>query len=177
MVIGPGFGHEEKLRSFFGQLTGRAIVLDADGLTAFRNHKDLLFNRVGGEGGALVLTPHDGEFARLFPDLAADGALSKVERARAAAQRAHAVVLSKGADTVIAAPDGRALISVNAPPHLATAGSGDVLAGVIGGLLAQGVPAFEAAAMGAWLHGEAGSTLGAGLTADSLADAIRPCQA
>ena len=173
VVIGPGFGQLDKLRSFFPQLVSRAVVLDADGLTAFADHGARLFEREGARG-PLVLTPHEGEFARLFPDLAADSAFGKVERARAAARRADAVILYKGADTVIAAPDGRAVIAADAPPTLATAGSGDVLAGTIGGLLAQGMPPFEAAALGAHLHAEAALALGPGLTADTLCEAIRP---
>ncbi len=173
-VLGPGFGVSKKTRTFALALRNRRLVLDADGITAFRDEPHALFEAFGTGETRLVLTPHEGEFARLFPDVAADDALSKIDMTIAAARRANAAVVYKGADTVIAAPDGWALVNENAPAWLATAGSGDVLAGIIGGLLAQGMPAFEAAAAGVWLHGEAGARLGEGLTADDLAAAIRP---
>ncbi len=173
-VLGPGFGVGPKARAFVAALAAanRHLVLDADGITAFAEDRQPLFSAFADGAPRLVLTPHEGEFARLFPDLAADPALSKVDRARQAAVRANAAVVYKGADSVIAAPDGRALINENAPPSLATAGSGDVLAGIIGGFLAQGVPAFEAAAAGVWLHGEAARRAGASLTADTLINHI-----
>lgn len=176
-VLGPGFGVGVKARDFALALKGRLLVLDADGLTAFKEDPQSLFAAFAGGDTRLVLTPHEGEFGRLFADLAADPSLGKVDKALAAAARAHAVIVYKGADTVIAAPDGRALINDNAPPWLATAGSGDVLAGMIGGFLAQGVPAFEAAAAGVWLHGEAGQRAGQGLTAEDLAGAVKPFSA
>lgn len=172
-VLGPGFGVGDKVRDFALALRDRPLVLDADGLTSFAKNPDRLFSAFAEREPHLVLTPHEGEFARLFPDIAADTAMSKVDKARAAAARAHAAVIYKGADTVIAAPDGRAAINTNAPPFLATAGSGDVLAGIAGGLLAQGMPAFEAAAAAVWLHGEAGRRAGKGLTAEDLPPAIR----
>ncbi|MBB3453231.1 NAD(P)H-hydrate epimerase [Rhizobium sp. BK313] len=173
-VLGPGFGAGEKARQFVLALSGRHLVLDADGITSFRDEPQRLFDAFADGPTRLVLTPHEGEFARLFPDIAADNALSKVEKARAAAARAHAAIIYKGADSVIAAPDGRALINANAPSWLATAGSGDVLAGIIGGLLAQGAPAFEAAAAGVWLHGAAGQRAGKGLTAEDLVAHVTP---
>jgi hydroxyethylthiazole kinase-like uncharacterized protein yjeF len=154
-------------------LCDRHLILDADGISSFKDDPKVLFELFAGEP-RLVLTPHDGEFARLFPDIAADKKAGKVDKALAAARRANAAVIYKGADTVIASPDGRALINANAPAWLATAGSGDVLAGIIGGLLAQGLPAFEAAAAGVWLHGEAGQRAGKGLTAEDLAAHVLP---
>jgi NAD(P)H-hydrate epimerase len=173
-VLGPGFGAGEKARQFVLAISDRHLVLDADGITSFRDDPQRLFDVFADGPTRLVLTPHEGEFARLFPDLAADNALSKVEKTRAAAARAHAAIIYKGADSVIAAPDGRALINANAPSWLATAGSGDVLAGIIGGLLAQGAPAFEAAAAGVWLHGVAGQQAGKGLTAEDLVAYVTP---
>ncbi|ENN87090.1 putative carbohydrate kinase protein [Rhizobium freirei PRF 81] len=173
-ILGPGFGAGEKARQFCLALADRHLVLDADGITSFRDDPQQLFDAFAAGPTRLVLTPHEGEFARLFPDIAADTALSKVGKARAAAARAHAAIIYKGADSVIAAPDGRALINANAPPWLATAGSGDVLAGIVGGLMAQGAPAFEAAAAGVWLHGLAGQHAGKGLTAEDLVASVKP---
>jgi len=178
-LLGPGFGVNEKARIFAAAIlrSGEAeapahLVLDADGITAFAREPELLFAEASGSHGSLVLTPHLGEFARLFPDLAGDEQLSKLGRARAAAARSGAIVLLKGPDTVIAAPDGRAVINANATPYLATAGSGDVLAGMITGLLAQKMPAFEAAAASAYLHAEAASAFGPGLIAEDLPDML-----
>ncbi|WP_117191161.1 NAD(P)H-hydrate dehydratase [Rhizobium terrae] len=168
-VLGPGFGIGEKARQFALILKDRPLVLDADGITSFKARPQELFDAfAGGSDPHLVLTPHEGEFSRLFPDLAANDDLSKVEKAIGAAERAHAAIVYKGADTVIAGPDGRAYVNTNGPPWLATAGSGDVLAGMIGALLAQGMPAFESAAAAVYLHGEAGKRAGRGMTAEDL---------
>ena len=174
-VIGPGFGRFALLKAFVLALLdparARPMVLDADVFSAFALEGETLFAAIKASGQPVVLTPHEGEFARVFPDLA-DMALPKQERTREAATRSGAVVILKGADTVIAAPDGRAVISNNGGPELATAGSGDVLSGFAGGLLAQGMPAFEAACAAVWHHGEAGRALGPGLVAEELVAAI-----
>lgn len=169
VLIGPGNGVSAVTRDRVTKVldgavgAGRGVVLDADALTVFADQPDDLFNSLNENS---VITPHDGEFFRLFPDLKQSE--SKLDRARRAATRAGAVVVLKGADTVIAAPDGRALINDNAPPDLATAGAGDVLAGMITGLMAQGMPAFEAAGAAVWVHGAAGAAFGVGLIAEDL---------
>jgi hydroxyethylthiazole kinase-like uncharacterized protein yjeF len=148
-LIGPGAGVSAATRTQALAMlaTRRPVLLDADALTVFAGRVDELAEAIH---GPCVLTPHDGEFARLF-----DATGDKLKRARAAARRSGAIIVLKGADTVIAAPDGRAVVNTNAPPTLATGGSGDVLGGMILGLLAQGMDAFLAAAAGVWLHGAA----------------------
>lgn len=173
-VLGPGFGVGDRARDFALALCDRALVLDADGITSFQAHSSELFERLSVAGGRVVMTPHEGEFARLFPEISRDQRLSKIDKAQAAAAISHATIVYKGADTVIASPDGKVAVNANAPPSLATAGSGDVLAGIIGAHLAQGMPAFEAAAAGVWRHGAAGTRAGAGLTAETLVAAIPP---
>ena len=170
VIAGPGLGGGTETRALVNAVlaSGAAAVLDADALTAFREGPQALFDQIRHPA---VLTPHEGEFERLFPGLLKSAA-SKVEAARTAAARAGAVVLLKGADTVIATPDGRAAINANAPATLATAGAGDVLAGFIGGLLAQGMGPFEAACAGAWLHGDAAGRFGPGLIAEDLPEIL-----
>lgn len=175
-VLGPGFGDHENARAFAVRLgrAGRRLVLDADGITAFQENREFLADSFAGEHPRLVVTPHEGEFARLFPEIASDKTAGKPDKALAAASKLGAVIVYKGADTVIAAPDGRAAIEEQAPPSLATAGSGDVLAGIIGALLAQGLPAFEAACAGVHMHGQAALRAGNGLTAEDLVRAVLP---
>jgi hydroxyethylthiazole kinase-like uncharacterized protein yjeF len=170
VVLGPGAGTGEATRAMVhAVLAGKAAaVLDADALTAFKDDPAAMLALLR---EPVVLTPHEGEFERIFPGLAAKSQ-TRVEAARAAAAAARCTVLLKGPDTVIAAPDGRAIVNTNAPPSLATAGSGDVLAGFIGGLMAQRVDSYRAAAMAAWLHGEAAYRFGPGLIAEDLPEAL-----
>jgi ADP-dependent NAD(P)H-hydrate dehydratase / NAD(P)H-hydrate epimerase len=166
LAIGPGAGDD--IADTVCDLLDRGIatVLDADAITAFEVNSGRLFKHLNPGD---VMTPHVGEFARLFPDISVG---DRQKAALLAAQRSGAVVLLKGAETIIASPDGRIAINRHASPWLATAGSGDVLTGLICGLLAQGIAAFDAACIGAWLHGDIGVRAGPGLTAESMIDDI-----
>jgi ADP-dependent NAD(P)H-hydrate dehydratase / NAD(P)H-hydrate epimerase len=175
VALGPGLGVGADTTALVETaLDGeRALVLDADALTSFAEKPAALFAAIAAQTRPVVLTPHTGEFSRLFNEVVQDtDRSSKLSMARAAAKVSGAVVLVKGPDTVIAAPEGRATINENAPPWLATAGAGDVLAGMIAGLLAQHMPAFEAACAAAWLHGEAGNEAGPGLISEDLPEVL-----
>lgn len=166
LLIGPGAGVTAATRQRVLQLlaTQRPVLLDADAISVFADQPEELFRAIT---GPCVLTPHEGEFRRLFKP---DG--DRLSQARGAAARSGAVVVLKGQHTVIAALDGRAIVNRNAPPTLATAGSGDVLSGIILGLLAQGMPAYLAAAAGVWVHGAAATAFGPGLIAEDLPDLL-----
>jgi NAD(P)H-hydrate epimerase len=164
--IGPGAGVNEatRIRALAMLATRKPTVIDADAISVFASRTDELCHAIR---GPCVITPHEGEFKRLF-----DSSGDKLTRARRAARSSGAVVVLKGADTVIAAPDGRAVINSNAPATLATAGSGDVLGGLILGLLTQGMDAFPAAAAAVWVHGAAAAEFGVGLLAEDLPDLV-----
>jgi ADP-dependent NAD(P)H-hydrate dehydratase / NAD(P)H-hydrate epimerase len=205
LVMGPGLGVGEKTRALVRAALNvdresgappRAVVLDADALTSFEDEAFGLAQMIRRRGRGVVLTPHDGEFARLFGragqndrsqwlglDMLEQVLLShldglhsesKLDRARAAAGLSGAVVVLKGPDTVVADLDGLATIAEDLPPWLATAGSGDVLAGIVGGLLAQSAPPFEAASAAVWLHGAAARHFGPGLVAEDIPENLPP---
>ena len=171
VLLGPGLGTGPATRDLVSVAAsaGRRMVIDADALTSFKSEAAALGDALREGAAEAVLTPHEGEFARLFDGTdATEASLSKLERARRAAALVGAIVVLKGADTVIAAPDGRAAVNDHATPWLGTAGAGDVLGGLIAGLLAQGMAPFEAACAGVWLHGDAGLRHGPGLIAEDI---------
>ncbi len=183
VVLGPGLGVGQRTRDLVlsalastasgddEEEPARSIVLDADALSSFAKEPETLFAAIAGSAHATVLTPHDGEFAKLFGATAEAGA-SKLERARKAAAASGATLVLKGADTVVAEPGGRASIAAGDAPWLATAGSGDVLSGMIGGLLAQAMPTFEAASAAVWMHAEAARRYGPGLIAEDIPEML-----
>lgn len=164
MAVGPGAGVSDALRELVIQLLGKRIpiVIDADAITVFEDGTEHLFNGLHPHS---VMTPHEGEFTRLFPDIKLD---DRVAAAIEAGCRSGAVLLLKGPQTIIAAPDSEFALNDHASPWLASAGSGDILTGLVCGLLAQGLPAFDSACIAAWLHGDIGRRFGPGLTADDM---------
>jgi NAD(P)H-hydrate epimerase len=166
VLVGPGAGVSEDTRDqvLAALAAGKFTVLDADSLSVFADDPDALFSAIS---SPCVLTPHEGEFSRIF---AVDG--DKLSRTRAAAERSGAVVILKGSDTVIASPDGHAVIDSTAPPELSTGGTGDVLAGFVLGFMAQGMTAFDAACAAVWFHGAAAAAFGPGLIAEDLPEQI-----
>ena len=185
LVAGPALGTGGDQQRLIEQALelDMGLLFDADGITCFAEgvaagsmSMAMMHDSPAAQSGRLVLTPHEGEFARLFPDLSyrmrEEKRLSKLDCAVAASQRSGAVIVLKGADTVVASPDGYAVIHSQGIPYLATAGSGDVLAGIVGGLMAQGMPAFDAASAAVWLHSQAGSTLGPGLISEDLIEVL-----
>jgi hydroxyethylthiazole kinase-like uncharacterized protein yjeF len=175
VLIGPGIGVGERAKAMvLAALASKAsVVLDADAITSFAAEPETLFDAVKSRGAPVVLTPHDGEFTRLFGQMP-EG--SKLDHARAAASRSGAVLLLKGSDTVVAAPDGRASINATSSPWLATAGTGDVLAGIVLGLLAQHMEAFAAASAAVWMHGRAAQLFGPGLISEDLPEMLPEVQ-
>lgn len=172
VLIGPGAGADPEVRDLVTAVlsSGAVAVLDAEGITAYQHAPAELFEQIKARPAPTIMTPHEGEFRRIFPDL--ENEPSKLERARRAAEISGSVIILKGADTVVAAPDGLASINETAPPWLATAGSGDVLAGLVTGLLSQGMAAFDAAAAAVWIHSEAAVSFGPGLIAEDMADLL-----
>jgi NAD(P)H-hydrate epimerase len=166
--IGPAAGVTKRTRKNVIDLirSGKKVVADADGLSVFEDKPLELFNAINSiDNVNCVLTPHSGEFVRLFPYLKI---LDKITATRSAAKLSGAVVINKGADTVISAPDGRTVISNNAPATLATAGTGDVLAGLVTGLQAQNMSSFDAACAAVWIHCECANAFGVGLISEDL---------
>jgi hydroxyethylthiazole kinase-like uncharacterized protein yjeF len=174
VVLGPGMGVSSQTRACARLVlaSGKPCVLDADALTCFVGLQDELFDAIKAmPERPVVMTPHRGEFLKLF-GAASSGEGGKIDAARTAAKTSGAIIVFKGPDTVIAQPDGQAVVNTNAPPTLATAGAGDVLAGFIAGLMAQGMAGFAAACAGVWLHGRAAQIFGPGLIAEDIAPTL-----
>ncbi|WP_051548137.1 NAD(P)H-hydrate dehydratase [Sneathiella glossodoripedis] len=166
ILIGPANGVTDRTRAFVVEAlkTDACVVLDADAITVFQNDPEELFTLIRAKkGGAVIMTPHEAEYKRVF-----DFEGNALERARAAAQSSGAVIILKGATTVVASPDGRVILNTHSSPWLATAGSGDALAGIVCGLLACLKSSFEAAASSVWIHGDAGLRLGPGMIAEDI---------
>jgi hydroxyethylthiazole kinase-like uncharacterized protein yjeF len=174
VLIGPGAGlSQETCDNVASVLSSEAtVIIDAEGLTAFEQNAQELFGLIQKRSAATIITPHKGEFDRIFPELG--NAESKLEQAKRAAEISGAVVIFKGPVTIISAPDGLSAIMGDAPPWLATAGTGDVLAGMITGLCAQGMSPFDAAAAGVWMHGELARTFGPGMISEDMPDLLPP---
>jgi len=175
VLLGPGGGVGAAMRDLVRAALGSeaAVVLDADALVSFSGELGALAGAIRARSRPVVLTPHEGEFSRLFNLIHEDANLrSKIEKTSTASRQCSGILLMKGADTVVAEPGGQAAIADNAPAELATAGSGDVLAGMLTGLLAQGMPAFLAACAAVWLHGEAAREFGPGLISEDLPDML-----
>jgi NAD(P)H-hydrate epimerase len=167
VLIGPGVGIGERTKAMVlaALASNAAAVLDADAITSFANDADTLCARLRSRAAPVALTPHEGEFARLFGPI---GEGARLEAARGAAARSGAIVLLKGSDTIVASPGGRASINATSSPWLATAGTGDVLAGIVLGLLAQRMEPFAAVSAAVWMHGRAAQLFGPGLIAEDL---------
>src|SRR5690606_18076465 len=172
VCIGPGAGREAEVRDLVSSVLASesTAVIDAEGLTAFSEEPGYLFDQIKARPAPVILTPHEGEFKRTFAEL--DNTGSKLGRARRAAEISGAAGRLKGPDAVVAAPDNLASVNENAPAWLATAGSGDVLSGLVTGLLAQGMAAFDAAAAAVWIHSELAHAFGPGMIAEDMPDLI-----
>jgi hydroxyethylthiazole kinase-like uncharacterized protein yjeF len=171
-LIGPGAGATDETReNVAAVLSSEAtVIIDAEGLTAFEAQPQELFALIQQRSAPTILTPHKGEFDRLFPELG--NAESKLEQAKRAAEISGGVIVFKGPDTVVSAPDGLSAITEQAPPWLATAGTGDVLAGMITGLCAQGMSPFDAAVAAVWMHAELARTIGPGMISEDMPDVM-----
>lgn len=176
VVLGPAFGALDRAFSIAkailreGKIT--TLVLDADALTALAGHGQEMFELIKSSPVNVILTPHEGEFHRVFPDIAGRTERTRIEKAKDAAEQSGATIVYKGADTMIASPLGRVAITINGTPYLATAGAGDVLSGIIGGLSAQQMPPFEAACASVWVHAQCARHFGLGMIAEDIVSAL-----